>query len=470
MPRKPKAERKQIHVELDGGIVDVKMFPPEPVRNRKAWYAYWKGLKARKTTGETDYDKAVQAVAVMLHNGGEKPCCDEDHLLTDEEFIEIQRRHFSKKTDPASKKRAESSLTNALEAIDSFRRVSGLNPISRATPDDCERFQTEALKLPRNWRSQHPKSKPEKRTIRAGTVHKWLVALQAAFERANDNGGRKCVRGVVKPERLLKSNPWKRFTWIEPPKKKILQFEAEELLKLLQYFQKKWPGVTAAEAMMKIYVWSWARREEVAALKWEDLRIVGDELHFDTVGKWGVEKWFRIPRTIYDELLALRTDSPFVFGKLNDQIREFHRSEGRTTAAKMVRDFDVYNTGRWFYEAVKKWSGGTACVHMLRKTVLQYARVGEDAARSLAKDAGVSEAVMMTHYVKEEDPQFRAASNAMFERLCLSMTPEVASAFGHVPTATTGLEQRMQEATRARNWPLVGELAKKLAQQDRQAG
>ena len=154
MPRKPKAERKQIHVELDGGIVDVKMFPPEPVRNRKAWYAYWKGLKARKTTGETDYDKAVQAVAVMLHNGGEKPCCDEDHLLTDEEFIEIQRRHFSKKTDPASKKRAESSLTNALEAIDSFRRVSGLNPISRATPDDCERFQTEALQLPRNWRSR----------------------------------------------------------------------------------------------------------------------------------------------------------------------------------------------------------------------------------------------------------------------------------------------------------------------------
>ena len=71
---------------------------------------------------------------------------------------------------------------------------------------------------------------------------------------------------------------------------------------------------------------------------------------------------------------------------------------------------------------------------------------------------------------KEEDPQFRAASNAMFERLCLSMTPEVARAFGHVPIATTGLEQRMQEATRSRNWPLVGELAKKLAQQDRQAG
>jgi len=58
----------------------------------------------------------------------------------------------------------------------------------------------------------------------------------------------------------------------------------------------------------------------------------------------------------------------------------------------------------------------------------------------------------------------------MFERLCLSMTPEVASGFGHVPTATAGLEQRMHEAIRSRNWALVGELSKKLAQQDRQAG
>ena len=470
MPRKPKTERTEIHVDVDGRIVTITMFPPEPARNRKAWYAYWKGLKSRKTTGETNFDKAVRAATAMLHHGGKKPTCDEAQLLTDEEFIEIQCRHFNKKTDPASKKRSESSLTNALEAIDAFKQVSGLTPVSSATPDDCERFQTEALQLPRNWRSKHPKSKPEKRTISAGTVHKWLVALQAAFERANDNGGRKCVRGVVKPERLLKSNPWKRFTWIEPPKKKIHQFDAEELLKLLQHFGKKWPGVTAAEAMLKVYVWSWARREEVAGLKWEDLRIVGDEVHFDTVGKWGVEKWFRIPRAIYEELLTFRTESPFVFGKLNDQIKEFHRTEGRKSAERMVKEFDVYNAGRWFYERVHEWSGGEACVHMLRKTVLQYARVGEDAARSLAKDAGVSEPVMMTHYVKEEDPQFRAASNAMFERLCLSMTPEVARAFGHVPTATAGLEQRMQEAIRSRNWPLVGQLAKKLAEQDRQAG
>ena len=107
---------------------------------------------------------------------------------------------------------------------------------------------------------------------------------------------------------------------------------------------------------------------------------------------------------------------------------------------------------------------------MLRKTVLQFARVGEDASRSLAKDARVSEGVMMTHYVKEEDLQFRTASNAMYQRLCLSMTPEVARAFGHEHSPTAVLEQRLREAVGSRNWSLAGEITKKLAKQDRQAG
>ncbi len=325
------------------------------------------------------------------------------------------------------------------------------------------------MKLPRNWRSQHPKSKPETRMIRAATVKKWLVSLHGAFERANDNAGRKCVRGVVPPERLLKSNPWQRFTWIEPPARKIEQFKDDELLKLLQHFRRAWPGVTAAEAMLKVFVWSWARREEVAGLKWDDLRVVEEEVHFDTVGKRGKEWWFRVPRSVYKELLAIKTDSPFVFAKLNDQIRDFHGTEGRKSAARLVKEFDVYNAGRWFYEQVKKWDSN-AYVHMFRKTSLQYARAGQDAAQSLAKDARVSEGVMMAHYVKEEDLQFRAASNAMYQRLCLSMTPEVAAAFGHEHSATAILEQRLRNAIGSRNWPLVGEIAKKLAKQDRQAG
>jgi hypothetical protein len=32
------------------------------------------------------------------------------------------------------------------------------------------------------------------------------------------------------------------------------------------------------------------------------------------------------------------------------------------------------------------------------------------------------------------------------------------------------LEQRLREAVGSRNWPLVGEIAKKLAKRDREAG
>lgn len=469
MPRKPKEGCHEIHVSLDGAAVRVTLFPPRAAKKERTWFAYWKGQKTRRSTGKKMLREAIEAATAMVQ---ERPAGHPGdwQCPSDEEFIEIQWRHFGKRTNPAGKRKGESSLASAMEAVNAFQQVSGLTPICRATPDDCERFQTEALELVRNWRSRHPKSKPEVRTVTAGTVRTWLVALQAAFERANDNAGRKCVQGVVLPERLLKSNPWHRFTWIKPPAKKIQQFKGEELLKLLQHFRKAWPGITAAEGMLKVYVWSWARREEVAALKWEDLREVGEEVHFDTVGEWGVEKWFRVPRSVYDESLAFRTDSPFVFAKLNDQIREFHLAEGRKSAAGMVKEFDIYNAGRWFYERVRAWSGGEACVHMLRKTVLQYARAGQDAARSLAKDARVSEGVMMTHYVKEEDLQHQAASNAMFQRLCLSMTPEVARAFGHQHSPTAMLEQRLREAVGSRNWPLVGEIAKKLAKQDRQAG
>ena len=50
------------------------------------------------------------------------------------------------------------------------------------------------------------------------------------------------------------------------------------------------------------------------------------------------------------------------------------------------------------------------------------------------------------------------------------MTPEVARAFGHEHSATAILEQRLRGAIGSRSWSLVGEIAKKLAKQDRQAG
>ena len=75
-----------------------------------------------------------------------------------------------------------------------------------------------------------------------------------------------------------------------------------------------------------------------------------------------------------------------------------------------------------FREQVKK-CGRDACIYMLRKTSPQYDRAGQDATQSLAKNARVSEGFMIPHYVQEDNLELQSASNAMHQRLCLSMPP-----------------------------------------------
>ena len=99
-----------------------------------------------------------------------------------------------------------------------------------ARADDCASFQRKASRFPKNWRKQYPKSQKEVATLSPNTVLKWSRALQAAFERANRNAGRKWVRGVVDEQKLLTDNPWKQFTWIDGTRKPIRQFDAAELL------------------------------------------------------------------------------------------------------------------------------------------------------------------------------------------------------------------------------------------------
>ena len=67
-------------------------------------------------------------------------------------------------------------------------------------------------------------------------VLRWSRSLQAAFERVNRNAlKRKCVRGVVDQSKLLKSNPWSQFTWIEGSRRPIRQFDGDELLSFMDY-------------------------------------------------------------------------------------------------------------------------------------------------------------------------------------------------------------------------------------------
>lgn len=472
MPRKPEPLRKKkITVVVEGATVDVMLHPPSGTR--KSWYAYWNGLTASRSTGHSDFAEAVRSVEDMLRNGGRKRRPDEA-LLSDEEFEEIQRRHYGKKKGEAAQRRALKSLTVCLEAISAFREIAKVRPVSAATADDCERFQNAALTLPSNWRSQHPKKREDAASLSPNTVVKWSVALQAAFERASRTGGKKCVRGVVPEEKLLAENPWKNFTWIEGSDTEIRQFDGTELVSFLDFLESGWKGITVGPLMAKLHLWSSSRREEIAGLRWQAIRIVGDEVHFEVVGKWNVLRWFRIPEPVYRDLEAIRSDSAFVFGAFPDQLRRFHENGARPWLAKWIKpDFDIYNTGRWFYERVADWSktlpNGSASTHVFRKTTLQYARRGEDINRQVAADARVSEAVMMSNYVRETDEEMRQKSNRIFARIRASLPSEAAKRYGFVETEKDRLVSKFHRAVAARDWAAVAQLATCLEQTSRQA-
>lgn len=469
MPRKPKVKTEELLIEQDGEYVQVYLHPPSG--KRKTWYAYWPKLKHRKSTGAKSLEAAKKAVLEMLGTGPKNLTANET-TLSDDDFDEIQTRHFAKKQGEAARKRAASSLRSCMEAISAFRQISGLSQISLATADDCEQFQHKALQLPKNWRSKFPKSKSNVDSLSPNTVIKWSVALQAAFERANRNAeGKKCVRGVVPSEKLLTENPWKQFTWIKGHDPVIRQFDTKELTTILDFFAEKWPIVAIAPLVAKTFLWSWGRKSEVAGLQWEGVREVGSEVHFEIVGKWAVDKWFRIPRPLYEELQRVRTNNPYVFAAYTDQLRQHHlRSPRPWLAEKVATAFDPQNLGDWFYDRIRDWSqdrvDGAAYLHMFRKTTLQYARAGDDANRRVAADARLGERVMMTSYVRETDNEMRMKSNRTFERIAQALPEEVARAYDFIAPKNDPLVRKLAEAVTARDWPLVERLTGELQSRD----
>lgn len=482
MPRKPKLKKEEIIVVVSGVPVTVTLHPPSGAR--KSWYAYWNGLTASKSTGHAGYDEAVQAVEDMLRNNGRRSTLT-DTFLSDEEFEEIQRRHYGKKQDPEARKRSQKSLRECLDAISAFREITGLRRVTRATVDDCERFQQEALSRPKNWRIRYSENRrSERRRERMGaeaeylspnTVIKWLVALQAAFERANRNAGKKCVWGVVPESRLLTENPWKNFTWVEGVERDLRQFDHSELLSLLDFFNSNWPGVTFAPVFVKVSLWSWARRLEISSIRWSDERIVGNECHFESTGKWGVTKWFRVPERLYRDLRALQTDSPFVFGGYCEQLRSFHLKNGNAAAARQVRlEFSPENLGDWMYRQVAEWSKvlpkGSAYLHVFRKTSLQYALSGEHTEESVARDARVTHEMMMSSYARETDMERRQKSNRTYRRIRSSLPVDVATRYGYEEKPADRLLERLDLARSQGDWEEVARLAKELSDLERQAG
>jgi hypothetical protein len=208
---------------------------------------------------------------------------------------------------------------------------------------------------------------------------------------------------------------------------------------------------------------------EAAGLTWPQLRVVGDEYHYQVVGRWGVEKWFRVPEPVYRGLLAIRTDSPYVFAAYVEQLRSFYASSKLPWKVGMVgEEFRPVNLADWFHERLVEWSAsapnGHATTHVFRKTSLQYALRGESTSR-VAADARVSEGVLLTAYAKVTDPERRAESNRTFTRIAASLPAEVAARFGHVEVAPVpdSLVEKLKAATEARDWELVARLSAELA-------
>jgi hypothetical protein len=475
MPRKPKQVKRTVAVVVNGNPVTVTLHPPAGAR--KSWYAYWAGLVTSRSTGQREFEGAVKVVEGMLRNGGDRPTVASGGL-TDEEFEQIQRTHFARKQDPAEQARAQKSLTVCLEAIRAFKAIAAMEPtgfvqpLASADADVCAAFQRAALRVPKNWRQNYLKGrKPEEvERLSPNTVLKWSRALQAAFERANRNAGKKCVRGVVPEAKLLTANPWDQFDWIEGRSRPIRQFDAAEITSLLDYLETSWAGVTVAPLIAKAFLWSCCRQQEVAGLCWHSLRRVGDEVHFEVVGKWGVERWFRIPVGLYQELEAIRTDSPFVFAASNEQLRRFHQGSDRPDNARRVgTEFKPQCLGDWFADRIDDWSAalprGPAHTHVFRKTGLQYVRRGEDINRQVAGDARVSESVLMTSYVKETDEEMRQSSNRTFARILASFPAALARRCGQAEQRQGDLEERLRKAVEAKDWQAAAELTARLARQ-----
>jgi hypothetical protein len=283
------------------------------------------------------------------------------------------------------------------------------------------------------------------------------------------------VRGVVSEGKLLTSNPWTQFTWIEGTVPTKRRFGDDELISILDYFERNWGDVSTASLFAKVSLWIWGRRAEVARLTWKDLRLVGNEYHFDFIGKRGVRKWARIPDRLYRELNEVKTDSPYVFAAFAKELRHHYKGKNPGVENSVNRDYTPKAIVWWFHTKLGSWARENgrkhATHHAFRKTALQFARRGEDRNEAVAHDARISRAVMVRHYVDETDEELRQGSNRTYYRLIAGLSTEVARRYGYdASSEALELQIRLQTAVNAQDWKTVSEITQQLeARQKEQA-
>src|SRR5690606_14698839 len=140
------------NVIVNGKAIAVTLYPP--TGSKKTWYVYWVGMNYAKSTGHKQLRQAVIAAEDMLRNNGTRTTIL-SNVMTDDEFIQIQRKHFAKRKAASKQEPSKKTLLSCLEAISAFKELTGLEYITQATAADCETFQEEACKKPKNWRSPY---------------------------------------------------------------------------------------------------------------------------------------------------------------------------------------------------------------------------------------------------------------------------------------------------------------------------
>ena len=178
-----------------------------------------------------------------------------------------------------------------------------------------------------------------------------------------------------------------------------------------------------------------------------------------------------MPSNLHDALAGISYDSPHDFAAHADQLRQHHLHGPYSHYNRLISTpFVARNRGDWFYRQLVEWSeslpGGHAHTHIFRKTSLQYARSGEDLNREVAKDAKLSESVLMTNYVQETDEEMRRASNRTFNRILSSLGPVIATRYGQPirKKSREELEAELIGLTAEKNWAEVARIAAELNQ------
>src|SRR5690242_11173958 len=117
MPRRPQLKKETVTVWVNNEPVRVILHPP--TARRRAWYAYWPGLKYSVSTHELDLEKAMFALRQLV----EPAPADKQTSspLSDEEFELVQRTHFGQHSDSAARVRADKTLKDCMQAIRAFR-------------------------------------------------------------------------------------------------------------------------------------------------------------------------------------------------------------------------------------------------------------------------------------------------------------------------------------------------------------